>query len=434
MKNLNNMNIKNQIFIKNLNNKYKSTPLNIKVNAVGSIKYFPAASKEWKNKIYFFNQNKLKNLSIYNINLYKLIRTYLNLYFSPNILFKARKFNLLKRLKYSSKNIIYISKPEIKHTGLKTIITVYTYNRQKLILKKKIKKIRRLIRKIRIFLLKKLSLWKLIFSNTVLKETFKKLFKKELTLIKKYKFKLSLNKLKFKSIYIYKFAKIISRFFNTKIEFNVINLRSIIYNSDIFTDFITRKIRTRKRKKRIKLLRIMRYVISKINISKINKLKERGIHTKSINFNLIENKYKNININAIINKNNFDNIIRKLFKEKYSSLNYNKFALTNNDKKTNTSKLLSTYKNIIYKYIKYKKIGGIRIEISGRLTRRYRADRAIYKLKWKGSLQNLDSSLKRLSAVNFRGYSNSNLEYSILASKRRIGAFAVKGWITGTNI
>jgi hypothetical protein len=46
MKNLEKMNIKNQIFIKNLNNKYKSIPLNIKVNAVGDIKYFPAASKE----------------------------------------------------------------------------------------------------------------------------------------------------------------------------------------------------------------------------------------------------------------------------------------------------------------------------------------------------------------------------------------------------
>jgi hypothetical protein len=33
--------------------------------------------------------------------------------------------------------------------------------------------------------------------------------------------------------------------------------------------------------------------------------------------------------------------------------------------------------------------------------------------------------------VNMRGYINSNVEYSMLASKRRIGAFAVKGWISG---
>jgi hypothetical protein len=30
--------------------------------------------------------------------------------------------------------------------------------------------------------------------------------------------------------------------------------------------------------------------------------------------------------------------------------------------------------------IKYKNIGGLRLEIKGRLTKRYRADRALYKL------------------------------------------------------
>jgi hypothetical protein len=30
-----------------------------------------------------------------------------------------------------------------------------------------------------------------------------------------------------------------------------------------------------------------------------------------------------------------------------------------------------------------------------------------------------------------RGFSESNLEYSIFTSKRRVGAFAVKGWISG---
>jgi hypothetical protein len=33
--------------------------------------------------------------------------------------------------------------------------------------------------------------------------------------------------------------------------------------------------------------------------------------------------------------------------------------------------------------------------------------------------------------VNMRGHIRPNLEYSIFTSKRRIGAFAVKGWIGG---
>jgi hypothetical protein len=65
------------------------------------------------------------------------------------------------------------------------------------------------------------------------------------------------------------------------------------------------------------------------------------------------------------------------------------------------------------------------------LTKRYRADRAIQFLKWKGGLKNVDSSFKGLSTVSFRGNTNSNVSYSLTRSKRRIGSFAIKGWIAG---
>jgi hypothetical protein len=76
-------------------------------------------------------------------------------------------------------------------------------------------------------------------------------------------------------------------------------------------------------------------------------------------------------------------------------------------------------------------MGGIRLEIKGRLTKRYRADRAIYKIKWKGGLKNIDSSFRGLSTVLLRGYLKPNVSYSINKSKRRVGSFAVKGWISG---
>jgi hypothetical protein len=76
-------------------------------------------------------------------------------------------------------------------------------------------------------------------------------------------------------------------------------------------------------------------------------------------------------------------------------------------------------------------MGGVRLEVKGRLTKRYRADRALYKVRWKGGLKNIDSSYRGLSSVNMRGYVKSNVEYSIFTSKRHIGAFAVKGWVSG---
>lgn len=83
--------------------------------------------------------------------------------------------------------------------------------------------------------------------------------------------------------------------------------------------------------------------------------------------------------------------------------------------------------NTIFNSIDYKNMRGIRLEVKGRLTKRYRADRSVYIPKLKGGLKNVNSSFKGLRTVLFRGNSNSNVSYSVFNSKRRIGAFAVKG-------
>ena len=49
-------------------------------------------------------------------------------------------------------------------------------------------------------------------------------------------------------------------------------------------------------------------------------------------------------------------------------------------------------------------MGGIRLEVKGRLTKRYRADRALFKVRWKGGLKNIDSSYKGLSSVNIKRF------------------------------
>jgi hypothetical protein len=42
----NSFNSKGNIFYKNINNKYKLVPFNVKINHVGNVKYSPADSKE----------------------------------------------------------------------------------------------------------------------------------------------------------------------------------------------------------------------------------------------------------------------------------------------------------------------------------------------------------------------------------------------------
>jgi hypothetical protein len=102
----------------------------------------------------------------------------------------------------------------------------------------------------------------------------------------------------------------------------------------------------------------------------------------------------------------------------------------------NIKKRLSIIKRPIslYKYIirslKHIKLAGIRVEAKGRLTRRFTASRSVFKMRWKGGLKNVDSSFKGLSAIMLRGDRKSNVEYSMLNSKNRNGAYGVKGWVS----
>jgi len=57
---------------------------------------------------------------------------------------KKSSKSLLRRMRmHVSMNKIYVSKAEIKHTNTKAILTVYTYNREKVSLLKRIKLLRK---------------------------------------------------------------------------------------------------------------------------------------------------------------------------------------------------------------------------------------------------------------------------------------------------
>lgn len=88
--------------------------------------------------------------------------------------------------------------------------------------------------------------------------------------------------------------------------------------------------------------------------------------------------------------------------------------------------------NTILNFIKHKYVSGIRLEVAGRLTRRNTAARSVFKLRYKGNIKNMDSSFKGLPTVLLRGYAKSNLQYTNLKSKIRIGSFGLKGWVSSS--
>lgn len=480
------------------NNNNKLIPFKIKNSDIGRTRYFPPISKEWKNSIYVFNHNNLKNLPLFDININSLIKDYFNLQFKDKILFKKK---ILSKVQVVSLNKIYASKAEIKHTNTKAILTVYTFNREKISLYKKIKKLKksfyfvfdkiisfseRVILSgvpIRVdkdgkvlsnlylpFRLRGVLPWITKSHVNIWRKIIIASLYKELILLRKYKLRLDLNKYKFEEKLLYRLNNLIMKYYNKKVEFNIVNMRSFLLNSDILTKILALKLKNRN----ARVMKIMDVILNKANLPKINRVQEKASLIKSVDLNLLENKFKNLNLSFILNdasyaeRNNLSELLNKLYYNvllvsqkgvwalrspkgeqpsfhsksggsptKFiqkgagaASLGGNAKAQPKVSSFAKAKKYAKIYQ-IIFNSINYKNMGGLRLEIKGRLTKRYRADRSLFKVKWKGGLKNLDSSYKGLSSVNMRGYAKPNVEYSIFTTKRRIGAFAVKGWVSG---
>ena len=120
----------------NLKNNSKLRPFNRIIGDVGKMQYFPAWSKEWRNSVYHYNSNLIKNFPVYDINIYKIIKSYFNMFFNHQFL----KYDYIRpKRRRLSFNKIFLARPEIKHTNSKAIITLYAFNREKFALLKKIK-------------------------------------------------------------------------------------------------------------------------------------------------------------------------------------------------------------------------------------------------------------------------------------------------------
>src|SRR5947207_2930665 len=123
-------------------------------------------------------------------------------------------------------------------------------------------------------------------------------------------------------------------------------------------------------------------------------------------------------------------------------LNRNKYLLINALELQTKNKEIIYYKNSnrlninqdknflekkVLSNIRYKHVTGFRLEVSGRITRRYTASRSVSKLRYKGNLLNIDSSYRGLSSVLLKGNLKSNVQHTKLKSKTRIGSFGIKG-------
>jgi sulfur relay (sulfurtransferase) DsrC/TusE family protein len=214
------------------------------------------------------------------------------------------------------------------------------------------------------------------------REFYKKYAKKSSIYIKTffyYKQLVFINRTKYSYTYLKHLKICLEKLYNKNVEFNLVNIKRFYLNSDILSESITLKL-TKNRRKILRYLKDMR---KKVKISKKRIL-------------LVEP------------------IQNKIFKESLN-IGIKDFA----DSLTN--------KNFVFSELKYKDITGFRLEARGRLTRRYTASRSVSKFRYKGNLLNIDSSHRGLSTILLKGNLRSNLQFTKLKSKTRIGSFGIKG-------
>ena len=263
-----------------------------------------------------------------------------------------------------------------------------------------------------------------IIYGKFLSKTF---LEKEMIIIIYFKLLLSLNKAKFEDKFLFKLKPFINKIYNKEVEFNIINLKAIYLNSDIFTQAISLKLRNRNNR----LLTVLRYFLYMVKLPKVNFLKERFSH---INIkDLWVNRVKNLSLKPLglnFKIDSIDTLLRSLFANSNFLKNIGGHKFYENNEENNSSFNITLLNNVLNN-LKHKNMGGVRLEAKGRLTRRFTASRSVFKIKWKGSLKNIDSSYRGLPSVILRGHVKSNVQYSIINSKTRNGAFGLKGWISG---
>ena len=433
----------------NLNNKNKDKVISLhkkgKVKGkdqgeqLGLITHYPPANKEWFNSIYAYNKNTLKSLPVADKVVIKLIKSYFNFY-SRKLEGKIKSPRLRTRIRRLSTNKIFVSRAEFKHTNSKVTVTLYIYNRQKKYFFNKIRRLNTItglrkisfIRKIRLIKLQGLAIIEKAqkekkfffetpnYDNVNLKNYAKQYYKnfivkslqKEMLNIH-YKRIVYFNRSKFENTRLFGLTNILKKVYNKQVEFNLVNLKYLHLNSDILSESIAIKLKNRKNR----LLKVLKASMRMIKYRPLNKLTILDDTASKANKTRFLKKVQNLKVNSFLsyvgkNKDALDKLLQKIF------------PYYTNDKPFNF--LVNTVLNSI----KNKSINGVRVEAAGRLSRRFTASKSVFKFKYIGNLKNLDSSYKGLSSVLLRGHVKSNLQFTKIKSKTRIGSFGLKGWIS----
>jgi len=267
--------------------------------------------------------------------------------------------------------------------------------------------------------------------------------------LRRFFYLLRFNLVKSDPVFLSKLSSLVKNAYNKEVEFNVVDLNQHYLNSDIYTQIVALKLKNRKNS----LYWVLRSSLTKVDLPNVSRRSEK-YHDFNRN-DLLENKVRNSYISSMFfEKSEQENIelspkyineglslqenkphflksdsLNELLLDFYPSADNLEVDFKSSPRDPNTYVVPIDLEYYVLKTLKHLKLAGIRVEAKGRLTKRFTASRSVFKMKYKGGLKNVDSSFKGLPAVMLRGIFKSNVQYSLLHSKNRNGAYGVKGWI-----
>jgi ribosomal protein S3 len=177
--------------------------------------------------------------------------------------------------------------------------------------------------------------------------------------------------MKFSHQFIENLKGLVQNIYNKSIVFNIVNLRKMHLNSDIFTQAVSLKLRNRDNK----LYRVLKSSLRKLkirNVSRARRLKKGNIHKNIVN--QIRNDY----IHSMFTKNNVKDRLNNLLLEYFPSSDNLRLNILNFPK---AKRKVISLENYIYSILKHRQIRGIKVEAKGRLTRRFTASRSVFKMR-----------------------------------------------------
>jgi hypothetical protein len=244
---------------------------------------------------------------------------------------------------------------------------------------------------------------------------------------------LILNQIKFKHAFLLELRHLVSEIYNKNVEFNLVNLKKMHLNSDIFTQAVSLKLKNRNNR----LYRVLKSSLSKVKLPNVNRIKEK-YSKKSNKEQLLINKMRNLKINSLFafgflsseagqgllslkggrevkrTKDSLNKLLLKNFpffntikahlafsplppplveveQGRMGSSNVERnqvyaLALPSYEFKEEKSRYSAqarpiSLRNSILRSLKHINMAGIRIEAKGRLTRRFTASRSVFKMR-----------------------------------------------------